>query len=581
MTLQQVPEASFELQTPHNVNSLRHASLWLKQHGSKHDIPAEKLDFLDVFLNEGLANVLDHGGPVALASPIRLDFSYKRMPDVNEASLTIIDAGAPFNPLTFPRKPRPQTLEDAEPGGLGIQIMRDLADDLSYRHQDGHNLLTFTVHWEVHSDPGKKMNLNAHRFSDGPDRRAENIQIKNNRRVSKYERRIRGLEWLLLFRGTDKTAVMEIIQDCKVLELPAGTPLLKPGESNASVYILLSGDLAAFLDSDLNPHASIPIALGECIGEISAIDGKPVTALVVAISDARVMMLTPDLFLNKVMTIPGVGRNLLISLTERMRRTNHSMLESQRKQLELEHLHKELDVARQLQASMLPLRRPMFPDHQEIDVSALMEPASEVGGDLFEAFFVDARHLFICIGDVSGHGIPAALFMARSIGLMHIAAMSTLDPAALIGKINEQLCTGNETNLFITLFCGFLDVSTGHLQYSNGGHCAPIVLSNGKASRLPIPKGTLVGAISGLSYTSNKIVLDTGDTLVCFTDGVTEAQASSGEEFSEERLIKLLQKSADQPLEGMLDTIRGEIMSFSGNSSPDDDFTLLLVRRKA
>jgi sigma-B regulation protein RsbU (phosphoserine phosphatase) len=393
------------------------------------------------------------------------------------------------------------------------------------------------------------------------------------------ERRHLGIGWLPLFRGTDEDAVINILNECEVLILPAGTPLLKPGEANDAVFVLLSGDLAAYLDTDLNPNAAISIAPGECIGEISAIDGKPVTALVLALTEARILKLTPDLFLNQLLIIPGIARNLLLALTERMRRTNDSMMEAQRKQLLLQHLHKELEVARQLQASMLPLRRPMFPDRSDLEISALMEATSEVGGDLFDAFFVDDQHLFICIGDVSGHGIPAALFMARSIGLMRIAAMATLQPDEVIGKINEQLCIGNDTNLFVTLFCGFLNVSTGRLIYSNGGHCAPILISDGKASSIPIPKGTLVGAISGLTYSSLEITLHIEDTLVCYTDGVTEAQPPSGEEYSEVRLIEVLRKASGQSTDAMMETVRREVTDFTGNQALDDDYTLLALRR--
>ena len=254
-------------------------------------------------------------------------------------------------------------------------------------------------------------------------------------------------------------------------------------------------------------------------------------------------------------------------------------MEAQRKQLALQHLHQELEVARQLQASMLPLRNPMFPGRKDLEIAALMEPASEVGGDLFDAFFVDDRHLFICIGDVSGHGIPAALFMARSIGLMRIAAMGTMRPDEVIGKINEQLCPGNDTNLFVTLFCGFLNVSTGRLVYSNGGHCAPILVSGNRAASIPIPKGTLVGAIPGLAYSSLEMVLDPEDTLICYTDGVTEAQPASGEEFSEERLIELLRRESNQSPEAMMGTVRREVTDFTGNNALDDDYTLMVIRR--
>jgi phosphoserine phosphatase RsbU/P len=336
--------------------------------------------------------------------------------------------------------------------------------------------------------------------------------------------------------------------------------------------------MAAHLDINLNPVSAIPIAPGQCLGELSAIDGKPVSATVLAVSEARVLVLSREVFWNRVMAVPGVAGNLMGTITERMRRTNEVALKAQREQLELIHLRKELDVARQLQASMLPLQRPMFPDRHDIEVCGLMEPASNVGGDLFDAFFIDDRRLFFCIGDVSGHGIAAALFMARTIGLLRILAMNTLDPQELLEKLNDRLCVGNDTDLFVTLFCGFLDVAGGELHYSNGGHCAPVISSSGKAALLDIPKGPLVGVFPGMRYTALGRQLNAGDVLFCYTDGVTEAQARSGEEFSEERCVHALDRVGALPLPDLLDSLRREVADFTATDVLEDDCTMLALR---
>jgi len=567
-------ESHLELHPPHDASRLLHASEWLGNEGKRFSVPADLQDRLDLFLNEALANVIDHGGPSALASPIRLNIRLAQFSSNNEVSLTIVDAGKEFDPLSHQPRPLPTSLDDVTPGGLGIPMIRNLADKVSYDYHNNQNHLAFTVHWnepaerpvDVYNAPGIRIQ---------PFKSEERIhagtQAEDLGRL--------GIHSLHLFDGADESAVLGILNVCDVLILSPGTPLLKPGTANDSVFILLSGDLAAYLDSDLNPDAAIAISPGECIGEMSALDGKPVTALVVAITEAHVLRVASEQFLNGLLTVPGVARNMLVALTERMRRTNETMMAAQREQLALQHLQKELDVARQLQDSMLPLRNPMFPEREDLEVAALMKPASEVGGDLFDAFFVDDRHLFLCIGDVSGHGIPAALFMARSIGLMRIAAMGTMRPDEIITKINDQLCAGNDTNLFVTLFCGFLNVETGRLVYSNGGHCAPILVSGPQAASIPIPRGTLVGAIPGLSYTPQELVLGPEDTLVCYTDGITEAQTESGEEFSEERLTALLAGIHDQPTDEMMERIRSAVEDFTGNIDQDDDYTVLAVRR--
>jgi sigma-B regulation protein RsbU (phosphoserine phosphatase) len=280
------------------------------------------------------------------------------------------------------------------------------------------------------------------------------------------------------------------------------------------------------------------------------------------------------------MLVPGVARNMMVSLTERMRRTSEQNLKAQREHLELIHIRKELDVARQLQASMLPQQHSLFSERDDIEVCGFMEPASDIGGDLFDAFFVDEHHLFFCIGDVSGHGIAAALFMARTIGLLHILAMNTVKPDKVLEMLNDRLCVGNETNIFVTLFCGFLDVKNGKLIYSNGGHCAPIISIGGAIKHLTIPKGVLIGAFPNMKYSSMEFEFHFGDVLFCYTDGVTEAQNHSGEEFTEERCLQIVGQTDSKPLKSMLETIRSEVVSFTGSNVLEDDCTMLALRRK-
>lgn len=417
-------------------------------------------------------------------------------------------------------------------------------------------------------------------FKRCQERRHRSTLHKPERR-RKMERRLLDLSWIPLFRDADSRAVADALAVCEVLELPAGTRLLSPGETNHTIYIPLSGNVVAHLDSRSGPDSSIAIVPGECVGELSAIDGKPVSALVETLTEARVLALSSDVFWNRLMTLPSVARNLRIALSERMRRTNELALKAQRQQLELIHLRKELDVARQLQVSMLPLQRPLFPERQDIDVCGFMEPASSVGGDLFDAFFVNERRLFFCIGDVSGHGVASALFMARTIGLIRILAMSTVQPDRLLKQLNDRLCIGNDTNIFVTMFCGFLEVETGKMVYSNGGHCAPILRTAAGSRLMPIPKGPLIGAFAGMDFGAMRLSLNPGDMLFCYTDGVTEAQTTAGEEFSEERCLPILDQVGHISLAEVLDTFRREVAGFTGSGVLEDDCTMLALRRPA
>jgi sigma-B regulation protein RsbU (phosphoserine phosphatase) len=413
-------------------------------------------------------------------------------------------------------------------------------------------------------------------FKRRPERRTTSGSANGNRRPD--DRRKLGIGWIPLFREADEDAVHQTLSDAEVLLLPAGTPLLRAGEANHNVYILLSGEVAAHLDDKQNPDAAIPIPPGECIGELSAIDGKAVSALVMAATDAQVLKLSRDIFWNRLMSVPGVASSMMVGLTERTRRTNELTLKAQREQLELIHLRKELDVARQLQVSMLPLQRPMFPGRDDVEVCGFMEPASQVGGDLFDAIFVDQHRLFFCIGDVSGHGIAAALFMARTIGLLRMLAMNTTQPDKLLELLNDRLCEANDANIFVTLFCGFLDLGSGTLRYSNAGHCAPMLVRGDAAAPLEIPKGALIGAFPARRYTSMERELKPGELLFCYTDGITEAQNPAGEEFSERRCMEILGRASASPLPDLLEGLRRDVATFSSSQILDDDCTMLALR---
>ena len=419
-------------------------------------------------------------------------------------------------------------------------------------------------------------------FHRGSDRRGANSPGAEEER-RRGARRDAGIQWINLFRDADPRDLDAALVDCEVLLLPAGTPLLRTGEANRNVFILLSGKLIAQLGDDPNPSpdTAIEILPGECVGELSAIDGKPISAQVLADSDVRVLRLDREVFWNRLMLLRGVAENLMTTLTERMRRANVKALAAQRERLELKHLRKELEVARQLQASMLPLQRPLFPWRSDIDVCGFMEPASKVGGDLFDVFFADNRTLFVCIGDVSGHGIAAALFMVRVIGLLRILAMDTMRPEAILETLNDRLCIGNDTNLFVTLFCGFLDVQSGRFVYSNGGHCAPMVCIDRAAALLPLPKGMLAGAASGRHYSSMEYNLAVGETLLCYTDGVTEAENPAGVQFSEEGCLAWLRRGATDALPTLLDSLYEKVASHTGSKLLADDCTMLAVRRLA
>ncbi len=416
------------------------------------------------------------------------------------------------------------------------------------------------------------------RFARGPDRRSA---ARARSDPEPRDRRRADIDWIPLFKGAEPAAVEEAIGDSLVIEIGKGEVLLEIGQTNDCVYIVLSGLLSAYLDRQIRPDRAIAIRAGQVLGEMSVIDGKPVSAHVIAETDARVLKLSREDFWDRLMTLPGIASNLALTLTERVRRTNEIAFAALREQLTLEHLRKELDAARALQISMVPLQRPMFPHRDDIEVCGLMEPASSVGGDFFDAFFLDEEHLFFCVGDVSGHGIAAALFMARIIGLLPILVMNDSEPAVVLRTLNQRLCSGNDTNLFVTLFCAVLDTTSGTLTYSNGGHCPPILqFASGKTQLLTLPKGPLIGAFDGAKFSSLAVQLAVGDSLLCYSDGVTEAASANGSEYSVKRCMQTMERVAPMPLFETLTEVVADAMKFCQSDTFEDDCTLLAVRRR-
>jgi sigma-B regulation protein RsbU (phosphoserine phosphatase) len=369
------------------------------------------------------------------------------------------------------------------------------------------------------------------------------------------------------------------LRDCPVVEVPAGAILLRPGQRNTDIYILLEGRMVVELRDYGVVTRAIEIPVGECIGEFSAIDRQPVSGLVRCDTDVRLLVVGEAIFWSRLVVLPQVARNMMTSLTERTRLSNQVALEAQRQALELERIQKELELARQLQASMVPVHRPLFPDRIDLEICGSMEPAAKVGGDFFDVFFVDDRRLFFCIGDGSGHGIGAALLMARTMGLLRAMAISHDRPERVLEHLNDHLAERNESAAFVTLFCGFYDPSSGLLSYANGGHCPPLICRDNGISLLPLPRGILVGAFSARRFGGMRIVLQPGELLFLFSDGITEAENPLGEPFGVEGCRQVIARHRQAPLPSLLAALGAELHRFTAADTLEDDGTMLAIRR--
>ena len=234
----------------------------------------------------------------------------------------------------------------------------------------------------------------------------------------------------------------------------------------------------------------------------------------------------------------------------------------------------ELNVAHSIQMSMLPKTFPAFPDRRDIDLYASLTPAKAVGGDLYD-FFIHDEKLFFCIGDVSGKGVPASLVMAVSRTLFRNISAHTDKPSHIVETMNVNICDGNENCMFVTLFVGVLDLSTGHLRYCNAGHDAPFI----NDSLLPCDSNLPIGVAAELKYTEQETTIPRGTTLFLYTDGLTEAENACQEHFGMKRITDVITGFEGSPQE-LIEAMVAAVHQYVGETEQSDDLTMLAFKLK-
>lgn len=251
------------------------------------------------------------------------------------------------------------------------------------------------------------------------------------------------------------------------------------------------------------------------------------------------------------------------------------MYEIQKVTAEKERIGAELSVAAQIQASMLP-NTSAFIGYPEFDIYASMEPAKEVGGDFYDFFFIDETHLAIVIADVSGKGVPSALFMVIAKTLIKDLAQMGLAPDEIFRQANEKLCESNEEDMFVTAWLGILDIRSGHMVYVNAGHNPPLICQNGHSFvYLKQKSGFVLAGMEGMRYPCGEILFKEQDIIVLYTDGVTEAVDAQETLYGEERLKDALNRCSNQDPKELLTSLKQDIRAFVKNAPQSDDITML------
>ena len=277
---------------------------------------------------------------------------------------------------------------------------------------------------------------------------------------------------------------------------------------------------------------------------------------------------------NLLMMLTGIL--VLLFLINRFARSEHRLHMAG---IEKARIGSELNVARDIQTQMLPKTFPPYPERDDIDIYGSLSPAKEVGGDLFD-FFIRDEKLFFCIGDVSGKGVPSAIVMAVMHKLYRMVSAHVNNPAQIMQALNEELCKENETNMFVTLFIGILDLPTGHLSYCNAGHDNPILVGT-MLEKLPVEAYLPLGLFEDVRFEKQEMQLPASVTLFLYTDGLTEAKNPESQQFGIRRVMEALalcRQQKDMTAETMVNTVAHHVHQFIDWSAQSDDLTLFAIR---
>ena len=243
-------------------------------------------------------------------------------------------------------------------------------------------------------------------------------------------------------------------------------------------------------------------------------------------------------------------------------------------------IQQDLSVAREIQQGILPKTFPPFPGRKDFDIYASMNAAKEVGGDFYDFFMIDNNRLGFVIGDVSGKGIPAAIFMAVSRTLIRANGLQGAAPGQCLFAVNNLLCNESVSCMFVTVFYGIMNMKTGELEYANAGHNPPYIMKNegNSIEKLESTGDTILGCFEGYKYSSKKIQLNPNEGILLYTDGITEAFNREQVAYSEERLEALIASLHQLSAQGIINTIVADVTAFAQDEPQSDDITMLMLK---
>ncbi len=345
--------------------------------------------------------------------------------------------------------------------------------------------------------------------------------------------------------------------------------------SEALEMVSIHSDLCLIL-SDINMPKMDGLTLLNELQKLDRADLK--TVMVSAYGDMENIRTAMNRGAYDFVTKPIDFKDLETTIDKTINEINR-FLKSKDMEQQLEALTYDLDMAARIQQKILHQDFPVFQDDNRFKIFANMIAARHVGGDFYDFFKFDEDHLAFFIGDVAGKGMPAAIYMAVCRTMLKAIGSEVADPAECIEKVNNMLIPESDISTFVTVFYGMLNVKTGEFSYCNGGHNLPYIQSkDGEVKELENVGGLLMGKFEGVPYDKKTVQLEPGDTILTFTDGITEAEDESNSFYDEERVISYLKKHPKKEISTLVKGLFLDVMKFTGAAEQSDDITVLAVR---
>ena len=348
-----------------------------------------------------------------------------------------------------------------------------------------------------------------------------------------------------------------------------GQTIFQEGEPGDELFVVLEGTVSIIVQG----REVDQIEAGDIFGEMTLVDDRPRSATTRALTDCKLLPLDFKRFMKIVQRTPEFAVHVMSVMSTRMRRYME-------KELRQQQMQEELKIGRRIQLSLLPDSCPTIPG---LEFAATYRAARQVGGDLYDFMLIPGEHdrLQFVIADVTGKGVPAALFMASARTAFRAESMSDRQPAEILARTNRLISLDIQTPLFLSAFYTIVETDTGRMSFANGGHELPYWLrkQKGKLETLSAA-GVLLGAFDDIQFENKEIELESGDYLIFFTDGVTEARNSEGGFYGDERLEQVIKSRDWQSAGNLLEAIVENVNLFTGDTPPADDLTLVVMRRK-